>query len=92
MTFTDSAGNEFIPGDIVRMFHFTGARKRKHYMYKRFLRYVERYEVTVLLYQSLDDENHYFTDFGNKLQSDMLIVQRAKYHEKDLKKNPKMRD
>ena len=30
----DKFGNEFIEGAIVKVFHFTGARRRKYYMYK----------------------------------------------------------
>ena len=30
----DKFGNEFIEGAVVKLFHFTGARNRKHYMYK----------------------------------------------------------
>lgn len=33
--FTDKNGNEFIDCDIVKVFHFVGARRKRHYMYKR---------------------------------------------------------
>lgn len=92
MKFTDSVENELIPGDIVRMYHFAGARNRKFYTYKRFIGYIENNGMIAARYQSLDDEEHFFSDVGNKLKNDILVVQRARNHDKDLKKNQKMRD
>jgi len=31
---TDKFGNEFIPGAVVKIFHYTGKHNRKFYMYK----------------------------------------------------------
>ena len=91
--FTDSVGNALKPGDIIRMYHFTGARNRKYYMYKRFLGYKEKNGTTFAIYQSLTDEGHGFTDARNKLKNSLLVVERAApNHLEDLKKNPKMRD
>lgn len=30
----DKHGVEIKPGDLVKVYHFTGARRKKHYMYK----------------------------------------------------------
>lgn len=31
----DKNGREIMIGDIVKIFHFTGARRKRHYMYKQ---------------------------------------------------------
>jgi hypothetical protein len=31
----DKHGREIEPGDILRVFHFTGANRKRHYMYKQ---------------------------------------------------------
>lgn len=30
----DKKGIPIMPGDLIKVYHFTGARKKKHYMYK----------------------------------------------------------
>ena len=35
MKLRDKVGREIEPGDILRVFHFTGARGKRHYMYKQ---------------------------------------------------------
>lgn len=30
----DRTGREILPGDTLKVFHFTGARRKRHYMYK----------------------------------------------------------
>lgn len=37
---TDKNGIQILPGDTLKIFHFTGARKKRHYMYK-FVEYVD---------------------------------------------------
>lgn len=34
---TDKRGIPIVRGDIVKVFHFTGARRKRHYMYKQCL-------------------------------------------------------
>ena len=31
----DRTGREIVAGDVVKVFHFTGARRKRHYMYKQ---------------------------------------------------------
>lgn len=33
----DKKGREIIRGDVLKMYHFTGARRKKHYLYKQVL-------------------------------------------------------
>jgi hypothetical protein len=34
MPTTDKNGREILPGDTLKLYHFTGARRKKHFMYK----------------------------------------------------------
>jgi hypothetical protein len=34
MATTDKNGREIMPGDTLKVYHFTGARRKKHFMYK----------------------------------------------------------
>jgi hypothetical protein len=36
----DERGREIEPGDVLKVFHFTGARRKRHYMYKQAVGYV----------------------------------------------------
>jgi hypothetical protein len=33
VTYRDKTGREIVPGDLLKTFHFTGARKRRHWLY-----------------------------------------------------------
>lgn len=37
----DEKGREIRVGDVLKVFHFVGARRKRHYMYKQALRYQE---------------------------------------------------
>ena len=91
MKFYDSVGNELKPGDIVRMYHFTGARGKRHYMYKRFVGYDVMAFGTYGVYEHLDNSGT-FRSFDNKYKDKIVIVQRAKYDEKELKRNKRLSD
>lgn len=36
----DEKGNEIRPGAVLKVFHFIGARRKRHYMYKQAVGYV----------------------------------------------------
>jgi len=40
--FLDKKGHEIEEGDVIKVFHFIGARKKKHYMYKVIIKKQER--------------------------------------------------
>ena len=40
MTLRDQTGREIKPGDVLKVFHFVGARRKRHYMYKQAVEYV----------------------------------------------------
>lgn len=35
----DEKGREIRPGDVLKVFHFVGARRKRHYMYKQAIGY-----------------------------------------------------
>lgn len=96
ITWYDSVGNELKAGDIVRMYHFTGARGKRHYMYKRFVDYEQHilhgFQTKYYgVFEHLDGSGT-FRSHGNEYKDRIVIVQRAKYEDKELKRNLKLRD
>ncbi len=89
--FYDSVGNELKPGDIIRMFHFVGARKRKHYMYKKFIGYETYNKVTIGIFNHLDGDGG-FRSRDNEYQNKIVVVQRAKYEQANLRRSKILRD
>lgn len=70
----DKTGREILVGDLVKVFHFVGARRKKHYMYK----YVAEAHSTKLYLNhlhphSLDDG--YYIQKDGKVLEDYEIVQ-----------------
>ena len=90
-TFYDSVGNELKPGDLIRMYHFTGAQNRKHYMYKRFLKYVKGKKDTFGVFEHLDNEGT-FRAKQDHVKDNIVVVQRSKFEHKNLKRNRSLRD
>ena len=91
--FYDSMGNELIKGDIVRMYHFTGTRNRRHFMYKRFTGYCTSHKGNQYgTWQSLDEPEHNFVEYDNKFKDIIIIVQRNKFHKETLIKSKTLRD
>ena len=35
----DKTGRKIVPGDVLKVFHFIGARRKRHYMYKQAIEY-----------------------------------------------------
>jgi len=90
----DSVGNEVLTGDIVRMFHYQTGRK-KYYMYKRVRDFEQIGQTFYVVFDHLND-NGQFRRLAHKQYNDIVIVQRAKFHNNprldELKRNPKMKD
>jgi hypothetical protein len=38
-TLYDKTGREILPGDVLKVFHFVGARGKRHYMHKQAIAY-----------------------------------------------------
>lgn len=80
-TVRDKTGREIKPGDIVKVYHFTGARRKRYYMYKQALG-ISRYlpsgtAVMKFSHLNMDDSfNGSYEDYGPKLK-DYEIVQGA---------------
>ncbi len=53
MRYLDKSGVEFKEFDVVKVFHFTGARNKKHYMYK----WIRKDATGRMCFQHLDEES-----------------------------------
>ena len=53
----DVSGRQIMPGDTLKVYHFTGRRKKKHYMYK----YVKGVEHGRLVVSHLNPEGETYT-------------------------------
>jgi hypothetical protein len=72
MKATDKNGREIMPGDVLKLFHFTGARNKKHFMYK----FVEDMSNHYLLISNLDRrKSTYLMPLDGKQHDDIEIVQ-----------------
>lgn len=50
----DLNGREIEPGDVLKVFHFVGSRRKRHYMHKQALRY-ERGRLIISHLNRIDD-------------------------------------
>ena len=83
----DSVGNKIHEGAILRVYHFTGARNRKHYMYKQVGEYSEKHNAWKVYHLPIKGflwkDYYYETDFSRSVVVESNL---------DIKKNPKLRD
>lgn len=78
----DKHGREIVPGDILKVYHFTSARHgKKHYMYQQALRY-ERGRLLISHLNRIDDaepweigKNYYSVSADEDVLRDYEIVQ-----------------
>ncbi len=78
----DKRGTPIIRGDIVKVFHFTGARRKRHYMYKQclgeqFLHSSHDHKYMFFSHLNFQDDGPYTVSIGKHL-SDYEIVQSIK--------------
>ncbi len=81
----DKAGSEIKPGAVLKVFHFIGARRKRHFMYKQAVEYVKLGSGTPYLKIShlnrLSDEpwkigdNFYYEAADGRTLRDYEIVQ-----------------
>ena len=75
---TDKNGREIMPGDTLKIYHFTGARRKRHYLYK-FVKQIlpnNRKEKAYLDIMHLDlSGGSYLMPLDGKLHADIEIVQ-----------------
>lgn len=72
----DKHGREIMRGDIVKVYHFTGAQRKRHYMYKQALGVKVWPSGTgrmMFSHLDFDAEGHYYEDL--KKLRDYEIVQ-----------------
>lgn len=78
----DKSGRKIVPGDVLKVYHFTAARYRKrHYMYKQALRY-ERGRLVISHLSRIDETEpwemgkNYYTELADDApRSDYEVVQ-----------------
>ncbi|WP_025183007.1 hypothetical protein [Leptospira interrogans] len=82
MDFLDKTGRAIQPGDTLKLYHFTGPRRKKFYMYKYVLDFIElgkdeRIGLRILhLSYPLNPDSSYFTVIcDDKIHDDFEIVQ-----------------
>lgn len=72
MRLLDKNGREIMRGDILKVWHFTGARRKRHYMYKQCLGATPRGRME---FSSLDFGAHTYTEPLGVQLGDYEIVQ-----------------
>lgn len=77
----DKSGRKIVPGDVLKVFHFIGARRKRHYMYKQALRY-ERGRLAISHLNRIDEiepwelgKNFYTEAADNTPRQDYEVVQ-----------------
>jgi len=77
----DSVGNEIHDGAILKVFHFVGARGRKHFMYKKVLGKVKKGEFEHFEINHLEGGGSYFIPSNREILEDCVVVQcTCEYH------------
>lgn len=91
----DSVGNEYQVGAIVRMYHFTGARKRKHYMYKQVTEVSEEACRVAFCHLPIEQGKTPVTSFScgcNELKETTVIVNCYYKDMRSLKRSKEFKD
>lgn len=74
----DKTGREIVVGDIVKVYHFTGARRKRHYMYKQAARIktLGPNDTPYMFFSHLDmTDDGYHEMLDGKRRADYEIVQ-----------------
>lgn len=77
----DKMGRNIEPGDVLKVFHFTGARRKRHFMYQQALRY-NKGRLLISHLNRVDDGEweigkNYYSVGANEHLHDYEIVQSA---------------
>lgn len=81
----DKHGREIVAGDIVKVFHFAGARGKRYHMYKQALGikvWPNGYTAMVFSHLNFGADGDYYEEVGRTL-SDYEIVQSIKCDHED---------
>ena len=71
----DKTGREVFPGDILKVYHFTGSRRKRYYMYKLVLkRHEDNEDFFVISHLNLREETFNYK-CEDKVDTDIEIVQ-----------------
>lgn len=76
----DKTGRHIEPGDVLKVFHFIGARGKRHFLYQQALRY-SRGRLLISRLNRVDDREpweigtNYYSVGGNEHLHDYEIVQ-----------------
>lgn len=76
----DKTGREIMVGDILKVFHFIGRRRKRHYMYKQVLGVVclrggSPCRYLKLSHLNLNDSDYYHEHLDGRVLRDYEIVQ-----------------
>ena len=70
----DKNGIPILPGDTLKVYHFTGSHKKKYYMYKYVKEIHASGNALEVLHLSLDGES-YWMSLDDRIHADIEIVQ-----------------
>lgn len=76
----DKHGREIVGGDIVKVYHYTGSRRKRFYMYKQAIGvkvWPNGYTAMVFSHLNFGDDDDYYEEVGRTLK-DYEIVQSIK--------------
>ncbi len=76
----DIAGNEIHEGAILKVYHFTGSRKRKHYMYKQVGPLLENNLRHVFHLPILKPNYGYYLKDDLTLNDSMVVACECRFH------------
>jgi len=87
----DKTGTPIKVGDVLKVFHFVGARRKRHYMYKHVLSAVHLGKENPKPYLkishlSLDESEYYHERLDGRFLQDYEIVQGCEAYWKDRKR------
>jgi hypothetical protein len=76
MNLRDKTGRQIERGDVLKIYHYTGARRQRYYMYKQVMgtRSINGTEYAVLDHLDLDTQ-HYLECCDGRILRDYEIVQ-----------------
>jgi len=75
----DKNSREIMIGDVVKVYHFTSAlRRKRHYMYKQAVRIREwdsGYKCMFFSHLSMNEDDGYYQELNGRILTDYEIVQ-----------------
>jgi hypothetical protein len=75
MNLRDKTGRQIETGDVLKVYHFTGARRKRHYMYKQVMgiRRLEHFDYAVIDHLDMDTGHYLECCDGRKLMDHEIV-------------------